>query len=56
MDLYIPFAWTPYEGESHYGVFSTRDRAEQVLKEEKEKNYYENYDIFYIQLDTHEEF
>jgi len=56
MDLYIPYAWTPYGGERHYGVFSTRVLAEQTLKEEKENNYYENYDIYVLQLDTPETF
>jgi hypothetical protein len=56
MDLYIPYGWTPYEGERHYGVFSSREKAQNALEEEKKNNYYENYDIYVLLLDEPETF
>ena len=56
MDLYIPYSYTPYEGGRSYGVFSTREKAEEILNEEKKHGYYETYDITIVQLDVPETF
>ena len=56
MDLYIPYGWTPYEGESHYGVFSTRERAQNVLEKEKKDRYHDNYETMVVQLDERKAF
>ena len=56
MDLYIPYAYTPYGGERHYGVFSSRDKAQVVLEENKKLGYYETYDIYVLLLDEPETF
>jgi len=51
MNLYIPYGYTPYEEASNYGVFSTKEKAEEILEQEKIKNRYETYDIYVVQLD-----
>jgi hypothetical protein len=50
MELFIPYGYTPYEGNIHYGVFNTREQAEAVLSEERSYNYYESYEIFVTKL------
>lgn len=56
MDLFIPYAYTPYDGEAHFGVFSTRALAEAALAEERLLKQWETYDIYVVQLDTKDNF
>ena len=56
MDIFIPFGFTPYGGERNYGVYSTMEKAQEVLAEEKKLGYYESYDIYQTTLDERDYF
>lgn len=57
MKLYIPYGSTPYEGESHYGVFSSIGKARQRLLDVQKPEYYQKghfkhelYDIYILYI------
>ena len=56
MDLFIPYAYTLYDGEAHFGVFSTRELAEAAIAEQKLLRQWQTYDIYVVQLDTKDTF
>ncbi len=56
MDLYIPYAYSPYDKDIRFGVFSTRENAQQILDEQMKKKRWEIYDIYVAQLDLEDPF
>jgi len=56
MDLYIPYGYTPYEHKTSYGIFSTRQAAEEVLEPEKRQGIFEEYGVEVKYLDEKDPF
>lgn len=51
MDLFLPYGFTPYDGETTYGIFSTMEKAKERLEIAKKERHHSNYDIYVLQLD-----